>query len=252
MQAYPYQCEAKTLDGFLAQLVRYVASGHYFYVTGVIPERKEPAQVDAKLTQLYGIGKPKWQRARRRLGEQAGMHYLRHDRFFVLIATHGRHQIFSDHEKNIRDIRRTALKVRGYSIRYSFSEVDKRWKVFVRLDKDTYRSVRSYLLDLAARPSYRETAKLAAEFERLPFQGYGPVRAQLLAILKAVNRRRRYAGYGQLPTDIVPRMRPVRRVFVEPPSETDAALPALSKCRATDQRTHLSPLGIPVRDSGRL
>lgn len=215
MQAYPYQCVARTLDGFLAQLVRYVASGHYFYVTGVIPERKEPTQVDAKLVHLYGIGKPKWQRARRRLGEQAGVHYLRYGGFFVLIATHGRHQLFTDHEKNIRDIRRTALKLRGYSVRYTFSEKDKRWKVFVRLDKETYRSVRAYLLQLATRPSYRDTDRLIAEFQRLPFQGYGPIRAQMAAIIKAVNRCRRRAGYGQLPTDIVPKMRPVREVFEE-------------------------------------
>lgn len=219
MQAYPYQCEAKTLDGFLAQLVRYVASGHYFYVTGVIPTRKELAQVDAKLTRLYGIGKPKWERARRRLGDQAGIHYLRYGRFFVLIATHGRHQVFCDHAKNMCDIRRTALKVRGYSVRYTFSEVDNRWKVFVRLDKETYRSIRAYLLDLAVRPSYEDTTKLVVEIQGLPFQGYGPIRGQMAAIIKAVNRCRRRAGYGQLPTDIVPRMRPVRRVFFDGPDE---------------------------------
>lgn len=50
-----YRCEAATLDGFLAQLVRYVASGHYFYVTGVVPERKDPAQVNRKLIDPYGI-----------------------------------------------------------------------------------------------------------------------------------------------------------------------------------------------------
>lgn len=210
-----YRCEAETLDGFLAQLVRYVASGHYFYVTGVVPERKDPKAVDGKLIDLYGIGRPKWERARRRLGDQAGMHYLRYERFFVLVATHGRHRFFEDHEKNICDIRRTALKVRGYAVRYTFSELEKRWKVFVRLDKETYRSVRAHLLELATRPSYRETDKLVHEFLTLPFQGYSPVRSQALAILKAVNRRRRQAGYAQLPTDIVPRMRPVRQVFAE-------------------------------------
>lgn len=218
-----YRCETKTLDGFLAQLVRYVASGHYFYVTGKVPERKDPAEVDRKLIALYGLGKPKWERARRRLGDQAGMHYLRHGRFFVLIATHGRHQFFIDHEKSICDIRRTALKVRGYSVRYSMSQVEKRWKVFVRLDKPTYRSLRSYFIEAAKRPSYRDTSRLQAEVEALPFQGYGPVRGQVLSIIKAVNRARRQAGYGQLPTDIVPRMRPARSVFLEPDEEPQAA-----------------------------
>lgn len=219
-----YRCEPETLDGFLAQLVRYVASGHYFYVTGVVPERKDPQQVDRKLIELYGIGRPKWERARRRLGEQAGIHYLRYGRFFVLLATHGRHQFFTDHERNVCDIRRTALKVRGYSIRYTYSELEKRWKVFVRLDKETYRSVRAHLLELATRPSYRETDKLIYEFMTLPFQGYGPVRSQVLSIIKAANRRRRHAGYAQLPTDIVPRMRPVRRVFEDQPEGNDGQL----------------------------
>ena len=37
----------------------------------------------------------------------------------------------------VRDIRRTALKVFGYSIRYTFSEIEKRQKVFIRLDAET-------------------------------------------------------------------------------------------------------------------
>lgn len=223
MPTMTYRCEAQTLDGFLAQLVRYVASGHYFYVTGMVPERKDPAKVDRKLIDLYGIDRPKWDRARRRLGDQAGMHYLRYRRFFVLLATHGRHRFFEEHEKNICDIRRTALRVRGYSIRYTHSDIEKRWKVFVRLDKATYRSLRAHLLELATRPSYRDTARLAGEFQALQFQGYGPVRGQVLAIIKAANRRRRRAGYGQLPTDLVPRMRPVRSVFAAGASSREAA-----------------------------
>ena len=49
MKQYLYRCEARNIDGFLSQLIRYVSSGHYFYITGRIPERKDPAVVDAKL-----------------------------------------------------------------------------------------------------------------------------------------------------------------------------------------------------------
>lgn len=219
MARYPYRCEARTLDAFLAQLVRYVASGHYFYLTGKVPERKDPERVDQKLIELYGLGKPKWERARRRRGEEAGVHYLRYERFFVLIATRGRHRLFEDHQESLCDIRRTALRVRGYSVRYTFSEEEKRRRVFVRLDKPTYRSVRAHLLELATRPSYRDPERVAEEFGALPFQGYGPVRGQVLAIIKAVNRARRRAGYAQLPTDLVPRMRPVRQVFASDDAE---------------------------------
>ena len=44
-----YQHECVTLAGFIQQLaVAYVAKGYWFYVSGVIPERKE----DRKSTRL--------------------------------------------------------------------------------------------------------------------------------------------------------------------------------------------------------
>jgi hypothetical protein len=36
----------------------------------------------------------------------------------------------------IRDIRRRALHIGGYAFRYTYSEREKRWKVFVRLDRE--------------------------------------------------------------------------------------------------------------------
>ena len=87
--------KARSVDAFLSQLIRYVSSGHYFYITGRIPKRQDPAAVDAKLIALYDIAKPRWARARRRLRGTAGIHYLRHDRFFALLATHGQHQFFN-------------------------------------------------------------------------------------------------------------------------------------------------------------
>ena len=32
MPTVPYPCEARSIDAFLAQVVRYVSSGHYFYI----------------------------------------------------------------------------------------------------------------------------------------------------------------------------------------------------------------------------
>lgn len=214
MPNYSYRCEARSVDAFVSQLIRYVSSGHYFYITGRIPDRKAPAAVDAKLIALYDIAKPRWARARRRLGGTAGIHYLRHGRFFVLMATRGQHQFFEDHAGTFRDIRRNALHFGGYSIRYTYSDREKRWKVFVRLDRDTYRNLRAQMLGLAVRPSYRSAAVLEEEFSRLNWQPYEPVRRQLLAIVKAVNRRRRYAGYRSVDPTCLPTMRRVGKVFV--------------------------------------
>ncbi len=218
-----YRWEAKSIDGFLAQLIRYVASGHYFYVTGRIPDRKDVAAVDRKLLALYAVAKPRWARARRRLAGTAGIHYLRHNRFFLLIATHGKHALFTDHAATIRDIRRQALQVGGYAVRYTYSEREKRWKVFLRLDRETYGNLRAHLLVLAIRTSHRSPEALEQEFRQLRWQPYEPVRRQLAAILKAVNRRRRYAGYPPVSPSAIPTMRRISSVFVEPRSMSSEA-----------------------------
>ena len=217
-----YQCEAKSVDAFIAQLIRYVASGHYFYLTGRIPDRKDAAAVDRKLVELYGIAKPRWARARRRLAGTAGIHYLRHGRLFVLIATHGKHPFFEDHATSFCDVRRQALHVGGYAVRYTYSVREQRWKVFVRLDRETYRNLRAQMLDMALRASYRAPDALEREFRRLHWQPYEPVRRQLAAIVKAVNRKRRHAGCRPISLSSVPTMRRISSVFVEPcstPSE---------------------------------
>lgn len=222
MSSTTYRCQAKSLDGFLSQLIRYVASGHYFYITGRIPVKKDPVAVDTKLIDLYGIAKPRWARARRHLAGRAGIHYLRYDRFFVLIATHGKHAFFEDHGTAFRDIRRQALHADGYAIRYGYSEREKRWKVFVRLDREVYGNLRSQMLQLAIRTSHRAPDALEREFRQLRWQPYEPVRRQLTAILRAVNRKRRYAGFPPLHFSCLPAMRRIGSVFVDeccPPSE---------------------------------
>jgi hypothetical protein len=213
MATCSYQYEAISVSGFLAQLVRYVAAGHYFYITGVIPERKPVHRVDQKLLALYDIAQPKWRRARRHRAGAAGIHYLRYGRFFVLIATHGKHRFFVDHARQVRDIRRTALKFRGYSIRHTFSAADRRWKVFVRLDRETYSDLRAYLLQLGVHPDFRLRDKMEDEFRRLPVVAYQPVHRQLLAILKSVNRKRRLAGLPKLDPSCIPRNRRIGCVF---------------------------------------
>ena len=38
MTSWQYRFEAASVDGFVEQLVRYVNTGHYFYVTGRVPD----------------------------------------------------------------------------------------------------------------------------------------------------------------------------------------------------------------------
>jgi hypothetical protein len=105
--------------------------------------------------------------------------------------------------------------VGGYAVRRTYSVREKRWKVFVRLDRETYLNLRAQMLDLAVRAGYRNPDTLEQEFRQLRWQPYEPVRRQLVVIVKAVNRKRRYAGLRQIRLSCVPTMRTIGSVFRE-------------------------------------
>ena len=172
--------------------------GYYFYVTGLVPEGKDPERVDAKLCARYGVGLSKWARARRRAAGQASHAYIRYRRFFVLLATHGESPFFADEAKSVRDARRTPIRFSGYAISHRGGHVH------VRIDRPVYLGLKAYLVGIAA---HRDESDLAAEVRRvLDFEPYAPVRSQCRAILRAVNRgvrrpgcprcRRRASGRG--------------------------------------------------------
>ncbi|MEZ6103777.1 MAG: hypothetical protein R3E01_32935 [Pirellulaceae bacterium] len=215
MTEFSYQCEASSIDGFLSQLCRYISSGHYFYLASVIPNGKEPREVDRKLITLYGIDLPRWKRARRHLGGNSGVHYLRFRRFIVLLATHGQHRFFEDHGGTFRDIRRNALQFDGYSIRLTHSKEAKRVKVFIRLTRDRYLDLRSHLLDCAVRPSFREASHLESLVAGLQLVWYRPVREQVHRVIAEVNRRRRHRGFEPIAIGCIPKFRRLGTVFVQ-------------------------------------
>jgi hypothetical protein len=198
-----YRCVATTLEGFVQRLAAsLLPHGYWFYVSGVIPERKDPQAVDEKLLERYGIACSRWERARRKRAGRANMHYLRLGRFFVLLATHGRHRFFEDEsqrnehgrEVRIRDFRATPLRVGGYSISFRGG------RSHVRIDGEEYARLKAHLLNLA---THRGAAALASEFQRVRFEPYAPVRRQLLNILRAVNRERKKAGFAPLPYSVL-------------------------------------------------
>ena len=91
-----YRCEVTTVVGFVQQVaVQYVRHGYWFYVPGIVPERKEPRGIDRKLIAKYGIGVSQKERCRRKRGGLANMQYIRHGRFFLMLATHGRGDFFA-------------------------------------------------------------------------------------------------------------------------------------------------------------
>ena len=50
MSSQLYRYEAKDIDGFLSQLVRYIANGgHYFYIRVRVPDGSDPHAIAEKL-----------------------------------------------------------------------------------------------------------------------------------------------------------------------------------------------------------
>lgn len=204
-----YQCEAATEAGFVQQLaVSYLGHGYCFYVVGEIPATKDPATVDSKLIARYGIGISRWARARRKKAGVANMHYLRHGRFFVLVASHGEHRFFAE-EPDFRDARRDAIRFGGYSISLKRG-ADGRLHPSVRIHPDEYRKLKAYLVGLAV---HRSIENLSAMFAAVPFERYAPVRRQLLNIWRAVNRSREQASFEPVPVNAIWLRRRVVRAF---------------------------------------
>ncbi len=212
-----YRHEATSVIGFVQQLAcHYLPHGYRWYVTGLIPEHKDPVNTDKKLLDAYGITVSKRQRARNKELGQANLHYLRFGRFFVLIASEGRHEFFEREGDRVRDIRRVPIRFWGYSISYRRGgktrrgEVDPAWHSHVQIDRERYKQERAYLLERSLRLSADE---LAHEIRGLPFEPYAPVRRQMLLLLRAVNAKRKMANLGQLPTEILRLRRRVVRPF---------------------------------------
>ncbi|MFN0137337.1 MAG: hypothetical protein ACKVS9_14635 [Phycisphaerae bacterium] len=190
-----YRCVATSVDGFVQQVaVAYLARGYWFYVTGHVPDGKDPSAVDAKLIAKYRIDVSQKERCRRKAAGLANMQYIRHERFFLLMATHGQHEFFEEEAGKLRDARRVAIRYAGYSLSF------RNGRVSVRIAPDEYTRLKAYFLEIACR---RSVDVLANEFARIRFQPYAPVRVQLLNIWRAANRARRTAGLDPLPIETV-------------------------------------------------
>ena len=205
-----YRCVATSVAGFVQQLaVAYVAHGYWFYVTGQVPEDKDPAPVDRKIIRQYGIDVSKWSRARLKKAGQARVQYLRYDRFFVILATHGEHPFFAAEGNQVRDIRRYPLRFMRYSIGCRKGRDGCKWHPSVRIAREACRELKAHYAAMAV---HRPVEDLCRELGGLGYEAYAPVRDQLLGILRTVNRCRQAAAL-----ELVPRAALwLRRVPVKP------------------------------------
>jgi hypothetical protein len=200
-----YRCEATSLEGFVQQLaVGYVSRGYWFYVTGFIPAGKDPQAVDRKLITRYGLDISKWARARRKQTGSASVQYLRFRRYFVLLATYGRHRFFDEEGAKIRDVRRLPIRVGGYAVSHRGG------RPHVRIDRAEYLRIKSHFTEVARR---RSAERIRAELVALPFEPYAPVRRQYFGILRHVNRLRQEAGLAPVAASALRLKRRIYRPF---------------------------------------
>ena len=210
----PYRCEVPTIAGFVQQVaVGYLSHGYFFYVAGVIPPAKDPRRVDEKLIERYGLDVSKWARARRKRVGLANVAYLRHERFFVLLATAGRHRFFDEESSAVRDLRREPLRFASYAISHRGGHPH------VRIAEPTMRDLKERLRSLALQ---RSVADLTRTLHALPFEPYAPVRGQFCELLRLVNRARSVASLEQVPKSALRLRRSPVRVFESERSESPA------------------------------
>ena len=194
----------------------YLRHGYWWYVSGRLPQGKDPESLDRKLVAKYGIDLSERQRATRKAKGLANMQYIRYENWFLLLATEGHHPFKS--QEQIRDCRRQPIRFEGYSISYRRGGVtptgggSPKWHACVRIDATTYSQLKSYFV---MRAKHRKAATLIEDFRRIPFARYAPIRRQILNIHRAVNHARKQSGFDKVPTESLSLRRKITQPFVQ-------------------------------------
>lgn len=219
-----FQYVATSEQGFVQQVVSgWVRNGYYFYVTGEIPEGKDPLRVDEKFFHQYPIRMSAGRRFSRKQRGLYNVAYVRYQRTWIMLATGGEFEDgkgyvdwFQQEARNIGNCRRgKPIQLFGYSIYYvpggfvanwekanpdGPPERDKKYRVRVQMSQHVYRDL---LARLVAHARSRRPEWFAEQFWKLPFEPYAPVRQQQLEILRQVNAKRKAAGLEKLPPTLI-------------------------------------------------
>jgi len=237
-----YRCVASSPEGLVQQVaVSYLRHGYWFYVSGWVKPGKDLEQIDRKLIDKYQIAIGERERAARKQRGLANMQYIRYRHWFLLLATEGHHPFKQHERKQIRDCRRVPIRFEGYSISYRRSGLTPKgggppkWHACVRIDGPTYRQLKAFFVERAC---HRSLDNVAAEFARVPYARYAPVRRQMLTILRAVNDKRAEMGFGPVPHSALLLRRHVVKPFEAPSAEDDESIPAGVVGRGVSDRNH--------------
>ena len=107
-----YRCVTTSMEGLLQQVaLSYLRHGYWWYVTGIVPERKEPLEIDDNILTKYDIRKDWRYIAHNKNRGLANLQYIRHGRFYLLLATKGFHEFKDREAKRIRDARHCPILI---------------------------------------------------------------------------------------------------------------------------------------------
>jgi len=218
-----YRYEVKSIRAFVQRIACEVANrGYVFYVTGHIPAERAPEDTDEKLLEAYGLSLSKFQRYRRKSRGIASVQYVRHGRFFVMLATPGESLWFEREQwprelrlkrgSRIKDLREEPLRYSGYQIGVRRSSNTGRDHVSVRIQKDEFLGLKAYFLDIACK---RTVENLRWEYAHLPFEPYRGVKKQYGEIARAVNAKRKTQRLQAVPLSALPSRRKVVSTFLD-------------------------------------
>ena len=110
-----------------------------------------------------------------------------------------------------------------------------KWHACVRIDGPTYRQLKAFFVERAC---HRSLDNVAAEFARVPYARYAPVRRQMLTILRAVNDKRAEMGFGPVPHSALLLRRHVVKPFEAPSAEEYESLSKPGKRRPSVRGSH--------------
>jgi hypothetical protein len=232
-----YKYEVTSEIGFLQRVATHLLpKGYFFFVQGTLPEGKNPAALDAKLLAKYDVAKSEWARRWRKSQGLGNVQYVRYQKHWILLATHGDHAIREGEGDNLKDARRCPIRIGDYALyvkrgnylkrepKDQAAKPDGKWRVRVVIAREPYRELCASFLSIAC---HRRGETLAEELFSLPYEPYAPIRKQLLKLLRLVNAKRQAAGYAKIPATCLRFKREIVRAF-EPgarlPKGRDAAV----------------------------
>ncbi|MAT70317.1 MAG: hypothetical protein CMJ58_12430 [Planctomycetaceae bacterium] len=226
-----YQWITTSDEGFVRYLVANILPhGYRFYTAGMVKPTTDLAHFDAVMEEKYCYRMSRSARWRRKAATTpagtpmnlGNVHYLRRDRFYILIATAGSHPFFRHNvtetrdrhgrllsrRKHFRDAHRDPIFFDGYSIRIDCEggyrprrlwadpevpEWDGRPRVRVAIQREVMLTIRADFIARARSARWSATV-LESEVRKLPYLRYAPVRQQLRSLVLAMNRERAKRG----------------------------------------------------------